>query len=598
MFEKTSLKNKLIGLIVLVVIGFVIIALAYIASINLRDTAKGEFENVLKFGEKIDQISIQMLQARRSEKDFILRSNEKYLGKHEKVIRQTLDTVSEIENLLVNDEQQTQLTTLRTQINAYQKGFLGLAQNMKETGLTPKTGLRGSLREAVHNVEQIVNDASQLKLSVSMLMMRRHEKDYLARKDDKYAGKMIEEGKKFNALLKGKGLKPKERKLLQEGIKVYQDDFALLVENASEASVIQQAFRNDVHAMEDTLGEMRAVIPDMLVANKAQFESEASIANMMFVTALVTIAVVVAVILLLLLRNILRQLGADPSDVQAIAELISSGDLSTDLSGVISKNTTGVYGAMIMMQQKLVEVVQQIQANSDQISSAAAQVSGTANSLSGAASEQAASVEQVSASMEEMGSSISQNNENSQATDSIASKSAIAANDGGGAVGETVEAMTQIADKISIIEDIAYQTNMLALNAAIEAARAGEHGKGFAVVAAEVRKLAERSQVAASEISTLTGDSVQVAEKAGKLLDEMVPDITRTAELVQEITASSEEQSSGVRQITSAMQQLDKVTQQNAAGSEELAATAEELQAQSANMQQAVSFFRLNMKHQ
>jgi len=300
MFEKTSLKNKLIGLIVLVVIGFVIIALAYIASINLRDTAKGEFENVLKFGEKIDQISIQMLQARRSEKDFILRSNEKYLGKHEKVIRQTLDTVSEIENLLVNDEQQTQLTTLRTQINAYQKGFLGLAQNMKETGLTPKTGLRGSLREAVHNVEQIVNDASQLKLSVSMLMMRRHEKDYLARKDDKYAGKMIEEGKKFNALLKGKGLKPKERKLLQEGIKVYQDDFALLVENASEASVIQQAFRNDVHAMEDTLGEMRAVVPDMLVENKAQFESEAAIANMMFVTALISIAVIVAAILLLL----------------------------------------------------------------------------------------------------------------------------------------------------------------------------------------------------------------------------------------------------------------------------------------------------------
>jgi methyl-accepting chemotaxis protein len=153
--------------------------------------------------------------------------------------------------------------------------------------------------------------------------------------------------------------------------------------------------------------------------------------------------------------------------------------------------------------------------------------------------------------------------------------------------------MKDIAGKITIIEDIAYQTNMLALNAAIEAARAGEHGKGFAVVAAEVRKLAERSQVAASEISQLTGDSVKVAETAGGLLDKMVPDIARTAELVQEITAASEEQASGVSQITSAMQQLDQVTQQNAAGSEELAATAEEMRSQSQSLIEMISFFKL-----
>ena len=192
-----------------------------------------------------------------------------------------------------------------------------------------------------------------------------------------------------------------------------------------------------------------------------------------------------------------------------------------------------------------------------------------------------------------MGASITQNNENAQMTDKIATESSIAASEGGESVSGTVKAMTQIAEKISIIEDIAYQTNMLALNAAIEAARAGEHGKGFAVVAAEVRKLAERSQVAASEISTLTDDSVKVAEKAGTLLEKMVPDVTQTAQLVQEISAASEEQSSGVGQITTAMQQLDKVTQQNAAGSEELAATAEEMQAQSENLQQVVGFFRL-----
>ncbi|NOX09663.1 MAG: methyl-accepting chemotaxis protein [Gammaproteobacteria bacterium] len=296
-----------------------------------------------------------------------------------------------------------------------------------------------------------------------------------------------------------------------------------------------------------------------------------------------------------LVRNLMKQLGADPVEVRELAEAIAAGDLSTDLSNVEDKKRVGVYASMINMQQKLIEVVEQIQGNSNQISSAAAQVSDTASSLSEAASEQAASVEQTSASVEQMGASISQNSENAQTTDKIASDSATAATEGGEAVAGTVRAMTQIAEKISIIEDIAYQTNMLALNAAIEAARAGEHGKGFAVVAAEVRKLAERSQVAASEISTLTGDSVKVAEKAGTLLDKMVPDITRTAELVQEITAASEEQSSGVGQINSAMQQLDKVTQQNAAGSEQLAATAEEMQAQSANLQQVVGFFRLAM---
>ena len=292
-------------------------------------------------------------------------------------------------------------------------------------------------------------------------------------------------------------------------------------------------------------------------------------------------------------RKILRQLGADPAEVRVLAESIADGDLTRDLSSIGKGDRVGVYAAMVNMQQQLIEVVQQIINNSDQISSAAAQVNDTANSLSQGASEQAASVQQTSASIEEMGASISQNSENAQMTDKIASESASAAAEGGEAVAGTVQAMVQIAEKITIIEDIAYQTNMLALNAAIEAARAGEHGKGFAVVAAEVRKLAERSQVAASEISTLTGDSVKVAEKAGSLLGKMLPDVTRTAELVQEITAASEEQSSGVGQISSAMQQLDKVTQQNAAGSEELAATAEEMQAQSANLQQAVSFFRL-----
>jgi len=308
----------------------------------------------------------------------------------------------------------------------------------------------------------------------------------------------------------------------------------------------------------------------------------------------VIVALVLTVFLsLLLVYFIARSISKPVGQAVEMIQRLEDGDLTTELQLDRRDEIGQMSKALNAMSAKLREVVAQIQTNSDQISNAAGQVSDTANSLSEATSEQAASLEQTSASIEQMGASISQNSENASTTDTIATDSASAASEGGKAVSGTVAAMMEIAEKITIIEDIAYQTNMLALNAAIEAARAGEHGKGFAVVAAEVRKLAERSQVAASEISTLTGNSVKVAERAGSLLEKMVPEITRTAELVQEITAASEEQSSGAGQINSAMQQLDKVTQQNAAGSEELAATAEEMQAQSQNLLDVVSFFRM-----
>ncbi|MBB5884444.1 methyl-accepting chemotaxis protein [Xanthomonas sp. LMG 8992] len=243
---------------------------------------------------------------------------------------------------------------------------------------------------------------------------------------------------------------------------------------------------------------------------------------------------------------------------------------------------------------RLAQVVSEVNINAEALASASEQVSATAQSLSQAASEQAAGVEETSASLEQMTASIAQNTENAKVTDSMAAKAAREANEGGDAVRSTVTAMKQIAQKIGIIDDIAYQTNLLALNAAIEAARAGEHGKGFAVVAAEVRKLAERSQVAAQEIGQVAESSVELAENAGKLLDQMVPSIRRTSDLVQEITAASEEQTSGVGQINAAVGQLNQTTQQAAANSEELAATAEEMSGQAEQLQQLMSFFRTN----
>ncbi|MFZ4539819.1 methyl-accepting chemotaxis protein [Propionivibrio sp.] len=282
------------------------------------------------------------------------------------------------------------------------------------------------------------------------------------------------------------------------------------------------------------------------------------------------------------------------NEVRRIMDAMSGGDLSQTITTHYQGDFNDLKSAINDTVGKLVEIIGEVRTAADNLTNAAGQVSATAQSLSQSSSEQAASVEETTSSMEEMTASIAQNTENAKVTDNMASKSAKEAAEGGDAVNKTVDDMKSIASKIGIIDDIAYQTNLLALNAAIEAARAGDHGKGFAVVAAEVRKLAERSQIAAQEIGNLASSSVKQAERAGALLTEMVPSIRKTSDLVQEIASASNEQSSGVAQINGAMSQLNQATQQNASASEELAATAEELGAQAEQLQQTMTFFHLD----
>jgi methyl-accepting chemotaxis protein-1 (serine sensor receptor) len=294
------------------------------------------------------------------------------------------------------------------------------------------------------------------------------------------------------------------------------------------------------------------------------------------------------------MNELVQTSEAGLAEVARVLGALASGDLTqritADYSGTFGQlkddaNATG---------EKLSEIIEDVRNAADALSSASEQVSSTAQSLSQSASEQASGAERTSASVEQMSASVAQNSENARVTDGMAAKSAKEAVEGGEAVTQTAAAMKQIASKIGIVDDIAYQTNLLALNAAIEAARAGEHGKGFAVVAAEVRKLAERSQVAAREIGELAVGSVAVSDKAGKLLSEMIPSIRKTSDLVQEITAASEEQTSGLTEISNAMSQLNQTTQQNASASEQLAATAEEMSGQAEQLQGLMEFFMLS----
>jgi methyl-accepting chemotaxis protein len=391
-----------------------------------------------------------------------------------------------------------------------------------------------------------------------------------------------------------------EEKQAYEAFKAQQDGFL-----ADQAKLVELARANkDSEAMTLINGPslarydlMRTLSDKLVNINVDGGTASATDAGKVYESARMwTIAILAgcSVLALLMAFAITRGITVPLRRALDVSNSLAAGDLTVEIE-VDSKDETGqLLLAMRNMVAKLSQIVTEVKSGAEALASASEEVSATAQSLSQASSEQAASVEETSASMEQMTASIAQNTENAKVTDGMATKAATEASEGGEAVKATVSAMKQIAQKIGIIDDIAYQTNLLALNAAIEAARAGEHGKGFAVVAAEVRKLAERSQVAAQEISTVASSSVDLAERAGSLLDAIVPNIKRTSDLVQEITAASEEQSSGVGQINSAVTQLSQTTQQNASSSEELAATAEEMSGQAEQLQQTVAFFKLS----
>ncbi|ABC81154.1 methyl-accepting chemotaxis protein [Anaeromyxobacter dehalogenans] len=399
----------------------------------------------------------------------------------------------------------------------------------------------------------------------------------------------------------------------------------------------------DARAQEVLRGELatafeaeRATLQAMLDANDevARQTSEANDAlaaratRMMLATALAAMLLAVG-LGILVARTISRPIGA----MVTAAERMAVGDLDVELRedrkdevgvlarafGAMNRALRGVTGAaqevaggnlrvqlqarsdrdellraLAEMVRRLTEVVQGVKVAADGVAAGSEQLSAASEQTSQGATEQASSIEEISASMEEMGSNIRQNADNASQTEQLATRAAGVAAEGGEAVARTVEAMKQIAGKVSIIGEIARQTNLLALNAAIEAARAGEHGKGFAVVASEVRKLAERSQKAAGEITELSATSVSVAEKAGELLGRIRPEAQKTSELVQEISAASREQDTGAAQISKAIQQLDQVIQQNASGAEEMSSTAEELTAQAVKLQELIAFFRVD----
>jgi len=603
MFSLT-IKQKLFGLGGVVVTSFAVLAGVSVYSANIRSQAESEARRVQTIDRAMRDSKIAVLQARRDEKDFLLRRDKKYLDKHEKTVRHLNEQLVVLRDNIQSSEGLAAANELIRLVGEYDAGFIKMAEAQIRVGLNEKLGLLGNLRNSVHNVEDILKQNRSDRLTVKMLMMRRHEKDFLAREKEKYVKRMAQRKSEFESLLAESPFSAAKKAEITNLMNSYHRDFNALVAGTFEVNEDIAAFREKVHATEPAFDKMAELVSS-IEANNKSFQSAAS----KQVTAMLTITMVIGAVVIIgsvLLLAFAISRGLD--EAVRVSKNVADGKLGLD----ITPNTNDEIGQLLTslkyMDENLVRVVSEVQTAVNSIGNASQEIASGNTSLSQRTEEQASSLEETASSMEEMTGTVKQNADSAAEARQLADANRQKAANGAEIVSRTVAAMgeinessSRIADIITTIDGIAFQTNLLALNAAVEAARAGEQGRGFAVVASEVRSLAQRSAEAAKEIKTLIEDSVgkvkvgaNLVDESGKTLEEIITGIKKVADIIAEIAAASQEQASGIDQVNNAVAQMDSMTQDNAALVEEAAAASRSLAEQSENLERLMGFFQLD----
>jgi len=611
MFKNLKVGTQIALGFVIVLTILIIVAASSFSGIGKASDGFSEYRRIAKNTNLVGRIQANMLMVRMNVKDFLITNSDKDHQEFLKYYKITGDFVNEAKALIKNPARAKMIASIEADLATYGTSFehvdAAINERNARLGQLKTIGLeaRQLITEIMHTAYKDGDAESAYwagRLQEHLMLGRYYALSFssVGVKDieDRVRVELGKEVDKPVAALE-KSLKNKENiarlDTFKNLIAKYMENFDVMAKSIYER---METVTKELDVLGPDIAKNVEDIKLSYMADQDALGPKVQASNEL-TTKMVSIISIVGLLLgiffaWLITKMVKAPLGGEPRDMAEITKRISDGDLDIVFQTHKGHEPSGLYGDLKAMVDNLRAIVSDVKNASDNVAAGSEELSSAAQDMSQGATEQAASAEEASSSMEEMSSNINQNADNALQTEKIALKASADAREGEAAVTQTVKAMKDIAGKISIIEEIARQTNLLALNAAIEAARAGEHGKGFAVVASEVRKLAERSQEAAGEISELSSTSVDIAEKAGQLLGQIMPDIQKTAELVQEITAASSEMRTGSDQINTAIQQLDQVIQKNAGVSEEMAATSEELSGQALALQQAIAFFKMN----